>query len=73
MNQMSVMSQEGDTKIFWDPTNPESVEVATTAFNSYRSQGYQAFAMTSGTSGEQMTGFDPAIGSIVFVPQMQGG
>lgn len=72
-HQMSVMNDDGDLKISWDPTNPESVEVATTAFAEYRSRGYQAFAMTSGTTGEQMAGFDPAVGSIVFIPQMQGG
>jgi len=73
MNSMSIMNDEGDTKITWDPVNPASVEVASTAFASYRSQGYQAFAMTSGTTGEQMEGFDPSVGSIVFIPQMQGG
>lgn len=70
---MSVMNDDGDTKITWDPMNPASVEAASTAFTSYRSQGYQAFAMTSGTSGEQMEGFDPSVGAILLVPQMTGG
>lgn len=73
MNTMSIMNDEGDTKVSWDPDNAESVEAATLAFNRYRSAGYQAFAMTSGTQGEQMDAFDPGVSEVLFIPQMQGG
>jgi len=73
MNSMSVMNEEGDTTISWDPTNPESVEVATSAFETYAGRGYRAYAMQSSTQGEIMDGFDPNVGSVLFVPQFQGG
>jgi hypothetical protein len=73
MNSMSIMNEEGDTTISWDPTNPESVEAAASAFATYAGRGYRAYAMQSNTQGEIMGGFDPTAGSILFVPQMQGG
>jgi hypothetical protein len=73
MNSMSVMNAEGDTTISWDPTNPESVEVASSTFATYAGRGYRAYAMTSSTQGEIMGGFDPTVASILFVPAMQGG
>ena len=73
MNSMSIMNAEGDTKVFWDPDNAESVEVAATTFASYSGKGYRAYARQSDTQGELMVGFDPTAGSILFVPQMQGG
>lgn len=68
-----MMNDEGDTKITWDPMNPQSVEAATAAFKAAKSQGYQAFAMTSGATGNQMDGFDPNVGSILLIPALQGG
>lgn len=73
MNEMSILSAEGDTKCFWDPSNPESVSAASDTFATYSSRGYRAFAMSSGTEGEVMSGFDPSVGSILFIPPLQGG
>jgi hypothetical protein len=72
-HEMAIMNSEGDTKCFWDPGNPESVSVASDTFATYSGRGYRAFAMSSGTQGEIMDGFDPGVGSILFVPPMQGG
>lgn len=72
-HEMCVMNADGDTKVFWDAANPESVAIAAETFNSYRGRGYAAFAMSSGTSGDQMGSFDPNVGSILFVPPLQGG
>lgn len=73
MNEMSIMNAEGDTKCYWDPSNPESVAIAAETFETYRGRGYRAFAMDSGTSGEIMDDFDANVGSILFVPPMAGG
>jgi len=73
MNSMAIMNSEGDTKVHWDPSDPESVEVAAATFASYSERGYRAYAMQSDTQGEQMATFDPSASSILFVPQMQGG
>lgn len=74
MNHMSAMtsSGSGDTKVWWEPSDPASVEVAAQVFARYRTMGYRAFRMT-GTNGEQMVEFDPSVRAILLIPQMQGG
>lgn len=74
---MSIMGREGDTKHYWNARNQAEVDVAREVFTEHRSRGYLAFAMNRNrgneTQGEQMHEFDPAAGSILFIPQMQGG
>lgn len=71
---MSIMGSMGDTKCYWNADRPEEVEAAREIFMRHQGNGYRAFSMTrDGTQGEQMTDFDPAAESILFLPQMQGG
>lgn len=72
---MSIMGKEGDTKHYWNVDNSSEVDAAREVFNAHRSRGYAAFRMTPGgeQSGEQLREFDPTAGSILFIPQMQGG
>ncbi len=71
---MAVMGKDGDTKFFWNSKSQEQVEAAREVFTEHRRKGYLAFHMSAkGDQGEQMTAFDPEAGSILFIPQMQGG
>lgn len=71
---MSVMGKDGDTKFYWNAKDPEQVAAAKEIFDAHRGKGYCAFHMSSkGDQGEQMGEFDPDAGSILFIPQMQGG
>jgi hypothetical protein len=73
MHEMSVMDEHGDTKVYWDPSNPESVLVASEAYALQITRGCRAFAMVNDTQGEIMDAFDPNVSSVVFVPPLQGG
>lgn len=70
---MSIMNHEGDFKVRWDPTNPESVKMAEAAYADHIGQGMRAYNMASGTQGEIMDAFDPTASEILFLPQMRGG
>ena len=72
-NTMSVMNDDGDLSVSWDPANPDSVAVASETFATYSGRGYRAYAMSSGTEGAVMSVFDPTAASILLVPQMRGG
>lgn len=71
---MSIMGKEGDTKYHWSACNPDQVAMARETFDAHRGKGYLAFRMNDKSNqGDQMTEFDPAAESILFIPQMQGG
>lgn len=68
------MGKEGDTKFHWNKNDPKSVEAAKEVFDQHRAKSYLAFSMNAkGDQGEQMKDFDPEAGSVLFIPQMQGG
>lgn len=73
-HEMSVLCKEGDTKFFWDPQNPESVENARNVFQRYTQENrYRAARMVRGTQGEFIDEFDPEAAAIVFLPPIAGG
>lgn len=69
--EMIVMGAEGDTKFWWDTTDPEEVRQAEDMFNLYRNQGFAVFACDE--TGPALTEFDSNAGTMVFVPMMAGG
>lgn len=72
--EISVMGREGDSKHFWNKDAPIEAKIAAKVFKQYVKRGYRAFKMTEkGDQGEIMDSFDPAAGSILFVPAMAGG
>lgn len=73
MGEMRKLDRNGDTKHEWDAAKPEEVEAARELFYLYKSQGFAAARMESGTTGEILQEFDPHAGEVIFIPQMQGG
>lgn len=71
---MSIMGKEGDTKYYWNARDADEARIAKEVFDAHHKKGYRAFHMNKkGDQGEQMDEFDPSAGSILFIPQMQGG
>ena len=73
--EFSVINLHGDTKHLWDRTKPVEVEAARELFKKLRKDGYLAYkvAADNGNKGEAMPEFDPAAGSVIFSPALQGG
>ena len=73
-NSIAVMGQNGDSVHIWDPEVPTEVDIARGVYTQFAEKGYRAFRMDiAGDQGDQIDEFDPAVKSIIFVPQMQGG
>lgn len=70
-----VMDRTGDTRITWDASNADEVEMARKQFDGYRAKGYLAFKVNpaDATKGEQMREFDPSAQKVIFAPPMRGG
>lgn len=72
--EIVAMGQDGDSKHFWNAEDEESVGQARQTFGTYTDKGFKAFLMNkAGDQGEPLEAFDPAAGSILFVPPMAGG
>jgi predicted glycosyltransferase len=73
--QMAVMGREGDTKVIWDRTKPDEVEVARDTFDKLKKKGYMAYQVKDkdGKQGEVMQEFDAQAERVILVPQMVGG
>ena len=73
-NQLPDGVKGGDTKLIWAADNADEVENARRTFDDLRKKGFAAFRVNKlGNKGEQMTEFDPAAESVLFIPMMQGG
>lgn len=74
MGEMSVHGLKGDTKIIWDPENPDEVENARECFNRLKAKRYVPFSVgRKGNKDERLTEFDPAEEKIIFTMPMAGG
>lgn len=73
--EMSMLNEKGDTKIMWDRTNHEEVEIARAAFDAARAKGHAAFRAVGkeGTKGSRLDTFDPDAERIIMVPRIVGG
>jgi hypothetical protein len=68
------LNHKGDTRIQWDPDDPNSVEQARRTFNELKKKGYAAFRVNrKGDKGETMKEFDPEALSITMSPPQAGG
>ncbi len=77
---MKTMGQPGDTRIEWNPNNPDEVAIARDAFNlAVRSRreggkGYNAYRVGErGRPGEVVRQFDPQAEKLILAPPMAGG
>lgn len=73
MNEMLVMDQTGHTRTLWDPADDDEINVAERIFNDLASKGYSAFSTKGDDMGKRLRKFDPAAGSMIMVPPLQGG
>lgn len=73
--EMAMMNHTGDTKVIWDPKNPDEVENARKQFDYFtKEKKFAAFAVNKdGSKSEQIRTFDKDIEKIIFVPPLQGG
>jgi len=64
----------GDTKIVWNPAQPDEVANAHATFERLVGRRYRAFSVDkSGERGELVDVFDPKVDKLIFVPPMRGG
>jgi len=71
---MAVQGVEGDTKIIWDPENPDEVKNARRTFDDLRGKGFNAYSVKrTGEQGEILRTFDPKAEKIIMAPPMAGG
>jgi hypothetical protein len=74
-NVLEIMGQHGDTKVLWDPENPDEVAAARTQFDDLvKRKRFLAYAVKKkGGQGARITEFDPQAGATILVPPMAGG
>jgi len=74
MGELRFMSEEGDTKVIWDPENTDEVKAAKDQFKALIKKGFRAFKVKkSGDKGRRIKSFDPDAGRIIMVPELVGG
>lgn len=68
------MNRTGDSRIEWDPNNPDEVEIAKRAFDALKKKGYLTYrTRRDGSAGEVIRTFDPTAEKILATPQIVGG
>ena len=74
INEIAVMSAQGDTKTIWDSEKPDEVAVARETFDKLKAKGYAAFRVDRwGKKSERMKAFDSEAGAVIMVPNFAGG
>lgn len=74
MGQLRWLSDEGDTKVIWDPKNNDEASAAEAQFDILIGKGFKAFSVEKdGGKGREIKKFDPKAGKIIMVPKIQGG
>lgn len=74
---LEIMDKGGDTKLRWDPSNPDEVENARRTFNELKAKNFMAFSV-EGTKGNRRQGsvlqaFDATAERVIMTPPMAGG
>jgi hypothetical protein len=67
---IAVMSEAGDTKYIWDPTNPDEVELAKEHFERMKERGFLVFKLSPWLhcKGKEVKRFHPQGKAYLFVP-----
>jgi hypothetical protein len=75
LGEIAILNHTGDTKVIWDPNNPDEVAAAKVQFDSLIGKGFAAFKVVGvkGEQGDQIRTFDPKAGRIILIPALQGG
>jgi hypothetical protein len=71
---LQYMSDEGDSRIIWDPANRDEVDAARETFNKLTKKGYQAYEVRrGGERGQRVREFDPNLERLILAPATVGG
>jgi hypothetical protein len=73
---LHIMSEEGDTRIMWDPRIPAEVATAKAAFDTAKKGGMLAYSVDPDSgekTGTVIREFDEKAGKIIMAPQLVGG
>lgn len=73
---LHITNESGDTRLMWDPENRREVATARAAFNQAKAEGMLAYGVKKNgdaKTGEVIREFNPELGKIVMVRQLQGG
>jgi len=74
MGTMRYLSNKGDAKVMWDPTNADEVDAAKAQFDTLKKKGFTAFLVgKDGSKGKKMSKFSKTAGRIIMVPKLVGG
>lgn len=73
-SMLVILSDEGDTKLEWDPHDEVSTSIARSAFEKAKKARHVAYRITrEGTKGAVADEFDPNAQKYILAPQMVGG
>lgn len=68
------MKRAGDSKVIFDPENPDEVQVAREQFKSLIKKKFICYSVgKDGEKDKKVTKFDPKAAKYIFVPPIQGG
>ena len=71
---LHVLDHSGDTRIEWDPSNPDEVEMARRAFKTAQDKKMLIYkTRADGSKAEQLREFDPRAERIIATRQTVGG
>lgn len=71
---LHTLDRTGDTRIEWDPSKPDEVEMARKAFQAAKDKKYLIYKTAAdGGRGELLREFDPSAERIVCTAQIVGG
>ena len=74
MGEIRIMNESGDTKVQWNPTNEDEIEVAEEMFDKLKSKGHLSYEVKKdGSKGKLLKKFKPSAGMIIMVPPVVGG
>lgn len=72
--EMLILDPTGHTRMTWDPSEEDEVEIARKAFQKMTKKGYSAFHVKNdGSEGKRMKEFDPNAEKMILAPNLQGG
>jgi hypothetical protein len=73
-NSLSVLDGTGDTRIEWNPSDPDEVEMARKAFKAAKDKKMLIYkTRADGSRAEQLREFDPHAERIIATRQTVGG
>lgn len=71
---LHLLDRTGDTRIEWDPNNPDEVAMARKAFKTAKDKKMLIYkTRADGSRAEQLREFDPTAERIIATPQTVGG